>query len=295
MKKLNLLLLVAFMVGSVGFFSSCTDELDANAPKPEVTVTSDMGTKTSFSPGETITFTMTVSTVAADGDIESVNVSPTVAGATGTTDPTTFAPDGMEGTFTYKYVCGDEGQVKITFEAAHSGGSTSEEVEFTVSKYNSEYADQILHNINAGTELYGSWDFVNNTGVSSTAAASSRDMVNTTPKTTPNLVSGIYSLSGTMFVKANSLDYANVTLSDAMAAYAGGTPESGSNDPASDFDIATGDVVVAKLRGGSDYVVVKIVDIYDADNNDGDKITFSYKKAPTGTAKGDNKVKLVYY
>ncbi len=80
------------------------------------------------------------------------------------------------------------------------------------------------------------------------------------------------SMNGTLFVKANSYNYANATLEAAIAAYNAGTPSQTVTNPAAN------DIYIAKLRGGNNYVVIKVTNVVETTNDNLDKIEFSYKK-----------------
>lgn len=124
--------------------------------------------------------------------------------------------------------------------------------------------------------LQGSYDLVNETTVAASGANSLKDMSNTDAAGDP-FTGSWEAKNTTMFVKANSFDYANATVQMAANAYANGTASASVADP------VAGDIYIAKLRGTNDYAVVKVTDVDPTDNscncgNTG-KITFDYKKA----------------
>lgn len=119
----------------------------------------------------------------------------------------------------------------------------------------------------------GAWDLGINAGVSSSGAESSKDMKNTS-NVTLGWINEWTTGTGnsTLYVKANVFDYNNATVESATSAYAAGTAVSTVTNP------ATNDIYIAKLRGGSNYAVVKITNVVVTASDNLDKIEFSYKK-----------------
>lgn len=119
----------------------------------------------------------------------------------------------------------------------------------------------------------GAWDLGTNVGVSSSGAESTKDMKNTS-----TVASGWVNAwttgtgNGTLYVKTSVFDYNNATLESATSAYAAGTAVSTVTNP------ATNDIYIAKLRGGTNYAVIKITNIVVTPSDNLDKIEFSYKK-----------------
>lgn len=162
-----------------------------------------------------------------------------------------------------------------TFEVTDKDGESSS-VEITVSvgtSMNNEVTGAFFHI--AGTS-FGSYDLVAGTTVAASGANSLKDMANTDAAGDP-FTGSWEALNATMFVKANSFDYANATVEAAAAAYANGTASAAVSNPVAN------DIYIAKLRGTNDYAVIKITAVDPADNtcncgNTG-KISFDYKKA----------------
>lgn len=128
-------------------------------------------------------------------------------------------------------------------------------------------------------ELHGAYDLVGDSTVRSKGDDAKKDMVNTNSAGT-TFTGSFTAGNSTMFVQAAStFDYDNATVESAKAAYDAGTAEAGHNDP------QVGDIFIAKLRGGSDYVVLKVTEV-DPTYEDGGsvvgvnngRIVFSYKK-----------------
>lgn len=121
----------------------------------------------------------------------------------------------------------------------------------------------------------GAWDLVADVAKSSTDDAADKDLINTTTvgSTTPEIFEEEWTCSnGTMYVKATGFDYNNATVESAATAYAAGSAS------ATVSDVAVDDIYVAKLRGGTDYAVLKITAVTVTDDNNDDVIKFSYKK-----------------
>ncbi len=117
----------------------------------------------------------------------------------------------------------------------------------------------------------GAWDLVANVGKSSTDADADKDMINTSTVSL-GWVNAWTAGNSTMFVKDNSFDYAAGTLEDAQTAYSNGSASATVTTP------AVGDIYIAKLRGGSDYAVIKITGVTETASDNLDNIAFSYKK-----------------
>jgi len=113
------------------------------------------------------------------------------------------------------------------------------------------------------------WDLVNNRSSRSEDADGDKDMAN--PGTTDwSFKKEWYSKNGTLFVKNNSFNYNNPTVEAAAAAFSGGSTS---------ISVSQGDIIIAKLRGQDEFVVIKITEIRETsiENND-DYIKFEYKK-----------------
>lgn len=129
-----------------------------------------------------------------------------------------------------------------------------------------------------GGSLQGAYDLVAETNVSQAGAEGSKDMKNTDlagSAFTGSWTTG--TANGTLYVRANSFDYANGSVEDAEAAFNAGSSISTVLNP------LTGNIFIAKLRGGTSYAVIEIVSVDPANNdcscgNTG-KITFNFKKS----------------
>lgn len=122
----------------------------------------------------------------------------------------------------------------------------------------------------------GAFDLVAETGVSSTASNTVKDLVdNSTVGTSGVVFPKTWSTSnGTTFVKAAStFDYAGATLNKAETAFDAGTATSSTGV------LAVGDIYIASnARFANDYVVIKITAVTETASDNLDKIEFTYKK-----------------
>lgn len=124
------------------------------------------------------------------------------------------------------------------------------------------------------------WDLVSNNSLAYTSSNDDiKDMMNQTTVVTDNnnWVSGWEALNNTLYVETSASIYNNATTLNVPDAYSSGTPVSAITNA------GIGKYYVAKLRGGNDYAVIKITDVYVTtvdlpydDNND--YIEFEYKK-----------------
>ena len=125
--------------------------------------------------------------------------------------------------------------------------------------------------------LNGAWDLVNDVEMWMGDADANKDMVNTSSGSGSAFVAGWEAGPGnsTTFVQANSFDYDNAYAQDAEDVFNAGTPSSEISD------VSENDIIIAKLRGGDDFAVIKITDVdpYFKSTMAGDgRIAFSYKK-----------------
>ncbi|MBI4646354.1 MAG: hypothetical protein HY738_07125 [Bacteroidia bacterium] len=122
----------------------------------------------------------------------------------------------------------------------------------------------------------GAWDLVANVGLSSGASSTLKDMKNTTTVASPApyiFNNEWTAMNTTLFVKNNSFDYINTTLYSVVdAAYNAGSPVSTVSN------VAVNDIYIVKLRGTSDYAVLKVTNITLTSSDNLDKIDFEYKK-----------------
>ncbi len=272
MKKLFAISLI--VLAGAAMFTRC--KKDDTKPAPTITVTNNKTVYTVTATADTtITFNVTVS---AEAEIDQFTIKKTV----GSTTTSYGNPTGFSGQTSYTYNFSetfhatDTYPISFTFKVVDKDAQETS-LTVTVSKVNAPATTPLNTEITTGViwniigPNQGAWDLVTNAGVSFSSADANKDMKNTSTSTT-GWINEWTSMNNTMFVKANTYDYANATLEAAVAAYNAGTASAKVTNP------VAGDIYVAKLRGGSTYVVIKVTNVVDTPSDNYDKIEFSYKK-----------------
>jgi hypothetical protein len=277
MKKLNLLFAI-FSIAVLGFLSSCeTDPTEDLSPLLTITTSGLSGTNTIME-GSTYDVDITaaqnptstkklkelvVQTPGADTTV--------VIGAASYSNTFTFDAPLAGVTHTYTFILKDNDNVTITKTLTVTGTG----VVVVSTPFGAEVVGAFFH---IEGSLQGAYNLVDEATVAVAGTETFKDMKNM------NIAGANFTGSwttgtgnGTLYVRANSFDYANGSVEDAMAAYAGGNAGGTMLNPLS------GNVFIAKLRGGSNYAIIKIVTI-DPNNNDcacgnKGKITFNFKKS----------------
>jgi len=276
MKKVKFFALM-FLAGAT-LFTSCKKDEETVA-SPTISVTNN---KTAYSVTATADTTIIFNvTVAAEGEIDLFTIKKTV----GSTTTSYGSPTGFSGKTSYTYnfeqifTATDTYPISFAFKVTDKEGQDAS-ITVTVSKINGssgttlayENTSAILYNLMAPTGYLGAWDLVNNVGVASSGSETSKDMANKSTSGT-GWIPGWSTGTGntTAFVKDNSLTYATATLEDITAAYTSGS---------SSITITptVGDIYVAKLRGASNYALIKVTAINTTASDNLDNITFTYKK-----------------
>ena len=276
MKKVKFLALM-FLAGAT-LFTSCKKDEETVA-SPTISVTNN---KTAYSVTATADTTIIFNvTVAAEGEIDLFTIKKTV----GSTTTSYGSPTGFSGKTSYTYnfeqifTATDTYPISFAFKVTDKEGQDAS-ITVTVSKINGssgttlayENTSAILYNLMAPTGYLGAWDLVSNVGVASSGSETSKDMANKSTSGT-GWIPGWSTGTGntTAFVKDNSLTYATATLEDITAAYTSGS---------SSITITptVGDIYVAKLRGASNYALIKVTAINTTASDNLDNITFTYKK-----------------
>ncbi len=268
---------------------SCEEDTSPDAPKPTLDVT-ELGTgimndDITVAPGATLSFKWNALRTGSGAKLLSFELLQNGSNVTfplpqtnrGEDLPITNLPNAYESQYVDTLVLPagmNAGVTTYTFTLEDEDGNVVERViDVTVSA--------ALANENTGSfyhifgSLEGSYDLVADALVGAAGAATSKDLQNT-DAVGAAFTGSFTAANTTKFVKSNSYDYANANEQSAMAAYAAGTASATVTNP------AVGDIYIAKLRGGSDYVAIKITALDANDNtcscvNKG-KITFSYKK-----------------
>ena len=276
MKKVKFLALM-FLAGAT-LFTSCKKDEETVA-SPTISVTNN---KTAYSVTATADTTIIFNvTVAAEGEIDLFTIKKTV----GSTTTSYGSPTGFSGKTSYTYnfeqifTATDTYPISFAFKVTDKEGQDAS-ITVTVSKITGssgttlayENTSAILYNLMAPTGYLGAWDLVSNVGVASSGSETSKDMANKSTSGT-GWIPGWSTGTGntTAFVKDNSLTYATATLEDITAAYTSGS---------SSITITptVGDIYVAKLRGASNYALIKVTAINTTASDNLDNITFTYKK-----------------
>lgn len=276
MKKLNLLFAI-FGIAILGLLSSCeTDPTEDLNPLLTIT-TSGLSATNTVVEGTTYDVSITAAqnptsgkklkqlVIQTPGADTTISINAASYAATFTLD----APlAGVSNTFTFVLTDNDNLTTTKTLTVTGESGVVS-------TPFGTEVTGAFFH---IGGSLQGAYDLVAETTVAAAGAETSKDMKNTDmagAAFTGSWTTGTG--NGTMYVRANSFDYANGSVEDAEAAYAAGTAGGTILNP------LTGNIFIAKLRGGNDYAVIEIVSV-DPNNNDcacgnKGKITFNYKKS----------------
>lgn len=271
MKKLFVIALI-FAVGGM-IFTSC--KKDETKPAPTISVTNN---KTNYlitaTADTTITFNVNVT---AEAEIKDFTIKKTV----GSTTTSYGNPTGFSGQTSYTYNFNetfhptDTYPISFTFKVVDKEDQEAS-ITVTINKISAPATtplntekNGVIWNIIGPNK--GAWDLVSDQGVSVNEPDANKDMKNTST-VNDGWKNEWTSMNGTLFVKANSYNYANATLEAAITAYNAGTPSQTVTNPAAN------DIYIAKLRGGNNYVVIKVTNVVETTNDNLDKIEFSYKK-----------------
>jgi hypothetical protein len=276
MKKINLLFLMLGLV-SLTFLSSCGTDEDENL-NPILTISPSSAQQLvegeEFSvevvAGENPTSKKRLETLTITSDA-GANESITIQASTYTNTFVFTVPPARSAAYTFTFTVTDRDGLTATRTL-----SVTSIVEPPVgTPFGAEVVGAFFHI--QGT-LHGAYDLVNETTVAAAGAESIKDMKNTDAAGVTFTGSWTTGTGNTTaYRKVNTFDYDNGTVEDAITAYNAGTASTNVNNP------ATGDIYIAKIRGGNDYAVIKITNVDANDNtcNCGNrgKISFNYKKS----------------
>lgn len=276
MKKLNLLFIL-FGFAALGFLSSCEAETeDELAPLLNLTTVGVSSSNTVVA-GSTFNVEVTAAQNPTSGKkIDELEIQTPGADTTITVNAAsyaatfTFDAPAVGVSHTYTFIITDNANKTTTKTVTVTGASGVVETPF-----GAEVVGAFFH---VGGSLQGAYDLVAETNVAAAGTEANKDMKNT--DLAGNAFTGSWTTgtaNGTLYVRANSFDYANGTVEEAIAAFEAGSSTSTILNP------LAGNIIIAKLRGGSDYAVIEIVSVDAADNscscgNTG-KITFNFKKS----------------
>jgi len=278
MKKLNILITL-LSCAVVGFFSSCgtTEDGEENL-SPLLTVTAT-GLNANNEIIEGTTFTVDV--VAAENptsgkqldelEIQRPGADTTItinAPSYGTTLTIDAPAAGVSDTYTFVLRDKDGESSTKTLTPTGISGVVS-------TPFGTEVQGAFFH---IGGSLEGAYDLLNETTVATSGMETSKDMKNIDASGN-NFTGSFQAGTGnqTLFVRDNSFDYDNGSVEDATSAFNAGNASSTILNP------LAGTILIAKLRGGNDYAVIKIEN-WDPANNECNcgnlgKLTFNYKKS----------------
>ncbi|MBI5540125.1 MAG: hypothetical protein HY951_08705 [Bacteroidia bacterium] len=279
MRKLTFFALA--LVAGASLFTSCKKD-EATSPAPTISFTNNETSKElNFTSVATIDVTFNV-TVAAEGEISTFTAKKKVSGTSVNITP---APADFAGktSYTYNYtgtfLATDTYPVELIFTVTDKEDQTTEKI-YTITKYTASAGTTLAYENTSGVVWnliganQGAWDLAANAGVSSGGTETSKDMKNTSTVAL-GWVNAWTTGTGntTLYVKAAAgFDYTAATVESATAAYAAGTGAATVTSPAQN------DIYIAKLRGGSNYAVIKITSVVETPSDNLDKIAFSYKK-----------------
>lgn len=301
MKKLKFLAL-GLLGASTLFLNSCQEDT-TTAPDPNLSVvaftTSHTGNKNEgfeVNSGTTIKFAINAAKVGGT-DLSKFKVAISGANSITPIPATALGYNYTTGAQNLKNADDEVYQDTLTIDGIYLTNQGTNNFQFTVTDKNGQSQtvnitmtiknDVILSNeivgafFHIGGSLQGAYDLVAAKPISTVGAGADptkQDMKNTDQAGA--VFTGSWTAgNATDFVKAGAgFDYSLVTEQAAATAYANGTVTANVNNPSS------GDIYIAKLRGGPDYAVIKITSVDPNDNtcscgNKG-KITFSFKKKP---------------
>lgn len=277
MKKLNLLF-VLFGALVMGMMSSCDGTTDPSDVSPLLTITTT-GLTSSNTIDEGLTYDVEI--IAAENptsgkrlktlEIQTPGPDTTITINAASYNQTFTIPAPLAGTSqTFTFVLTDNDDVTNTKSLTVTGTSS-----VVATPFGSEVIGAFFH---IGGSLQGAYDLVAETTVAAAGAETNKDMKNT--DVAGNAFTGSFTTgtgNGTLYVSANSFDYDNGSVEDAIAAYDAGTAQGTILNP------MAGSIYIAKLRGGTDYAVIEIVSMDPTNNecscgNTG-KLTFNFKKS----------------
>lgn len=164
----------------------------------------------------------------------------------------------------------------ITLED-ESGASTSLSLDVDrLQDLSGPFTGQFYHMAGAAG-CTGGYDLVNDADVSSSGSSANRDMLNTDMGS--ETFSGSWAAQNdTRYVLSTSGLQIDDTKGNAESVYATGNPLASINNP------SVGQIYVAKLRGGTDYAIIRI-----------DAIDTNFNCASSGTSGNKGKIEFTYY
>lgn len=275
MKKTNFNLKLSgilFLLSAVMFYWGCGPDED---PVPPTITVSPETTQDAWK-GDTVNYSVVM---GSNEELTSYTISPNIAGKNSDASISTTLT-GNNSTISYKYVVDSalvvEGNtVTITFtvtDKASQTASASRVINITEKKIQlvQEADSGLVWNVSGPKK--GAWDLAGDSAVSASSSELVKDVKDTSSPTTftPSWIPGTGNNS--TYVRTTTYDWDNATDVSARNAYNAGLAKSTTGS------LSVGDYVIVKIRGGNDYVVIKVVqvDVTTADNLD--FVKFIYKK-----------------
>ncbi len=168
---------------------------------------------------------------------------------------------------------------KYVFTVIDNRDSTITLTNFIYTIYNDTLTEEYTGRIwNALGDSSNGWDLVTNRSWPAGVNDLEKDMINSTvPPAEPPYYfeQGWYTGTTTRFIKPTHFDYENATRSLAIDAFTGGTVNTGLPYT---WNVDSNNVFVARLRGGQEYAVIKIIRVVRTTHDHTDHIDFTYKK-----------------
>lgn len=274
---MNIKSLLIAAVSAVFVLTSCDQTTEETGPTLTITPAD-----TTLSAGDSITFAYTISSDQVIASLIATPDNQNMAAQTVTSFNGSYLAEGTMN-FVVDAAAAEGSIIHINFVALDATAADSAMAMITVGApaaqdtLEEEVTGALIWNLQGPYK--GAWDLVADDSLSSVMPDSLKDMSNLTTFTDVvdaslegGFRAGWESKNGTMFVVDADFDYHNATLEAAMASYAAGTASETVDS------VALGDVVVAKLRGGSDYTVIQITNIITTDGDNLDRIEFTYKR-----------------
>ncbi|MBC7923380.1 MAG: hypothetical protein H7Z75_20065 [Ferruginibacter sp.] len=287
MKRMHRSFFALALLAGLSVVTSCSTDPETIAPVGSISFDPST-TASTEAPGATVNFKVNVS---SPENLDNIQIRFLLPGATSYVSQSEYADkdddflsntsDNFDFTYDVPGTTPTGSVIKIKFIVVDKKSATADlEKEYTVTVQGSiSYSEKKLYNPAAPNGSFGAYDLVTDKGKSTSEAEADKDLINTTVAGTGGFpfVKGWKASNGTLFVKAASSTFYDTASQATMATtYAAGSEASTVSG------VTVNDVYVAKLRGGNNYVAIKVTQIVD-DNQVGtgknsDYIQFDYKK-----------------
>ncbi len=270
MKRINVLLILPCLIVLMAMFSSCNKDNTVNPDKPTISVSSPTE-GASYTSGDNLVLSFSAASTQGLKHIV-IKYTPSSGIATTVYDTTTTGlPLNMN--FSRSYKAGQVGNESYTITVTDNAGiaETKTVNVKSVTGFSDEKLGTIYH---IKGSLPGAYDLIGDRSRAIIDAEADKDMKNydDVGLFTGSWIAG----NDTKFVKVLGFDYASGTKYAAAAAFDAGSPSASVTSPIAN------EIYIAKLRGTTQYAVIKIIS-KDVLNNDCNclntgKLYFSYKR-----------------